>query len=173
MVEEVWCAIEGYDGAYAVSNTGRVRSNPRLDTVGRRRGGYDLRPYLISGYPVVSLRRDGNSKIWFVHRLVLEAFVAKRPSGAVCRHLDGVPTNNNLANLAWGSPKENTADRVTHGTDGVGERNAFAKLTEDDVREIRRARDAGESQRDVARRFGVSQGTVSFIALRQTWKHVV
>ncbi len=52
----------------------------------------------------------------FVHRLVLLAFKGPRPDGQYCRHLNGVPTDNRLANLAWGTKSENTFDKVGHGT---------------------------------------------------------
>lgn len=52
-----------------------------------------------------------------VHTLVLEAFVGPRPEGAVCRHLNGNPKDNRLANLAWGTPGENRRDTVKHGND--------------------------------------------------------
>ena len=47
-----------------------------------------------------------------------------------------------------------------------------SKLTEDDVREIRRLR--GEvSQNSLAERFGVSQQQVKQIQLRKAWRHVL
>jgi hypothetical protein len=49
-----------------------------------------------------------------VHRLVLEAFVGPRPPGHLCRHLNGVPDDNRVENLAWGTPKENGEDAVRH-----------------------------------------------------------
>src|SRR5580765_1006210 len=54
-----------------------------------------------------------------IAHLVLEAFVGLRPLGMVCRHLDGDRNNNNLSNLAWGTPSENVRDSVLHGTHGV------------------------------------------------------
>ncbi len=54
-----------------------------------------------------------------------------------------------------------------------GERHVNAKLTEDDVREIRRLYAAGiAKQQGLAERFGVSQVKVSQILLRKSWRHV-
>jgi hypothetical protein len=49
-----------------------------------------------------------------VHRLVLMAWrgVPKRRMDA--RHLDGVPTNNRLSNLCWGTRKQNHRDARIH-----------------------------------------------------------
>jgi hypothetical protein len=47
-----------------------------------------------------------------------------------------------------------------------------AKLTPDDVREIRRRRAAGEPRKAIAESFGIDVTNVSMIALRKTWAHV-
>lgn len=51
-----------------------------------------------------------------VHELVLTTFVGPCPSGLECRHLDGNPARCALANLAWGTHRENEADKYRHGT---------------------------------------------------------
>lgn len=54
-----------------------------------------------------------------------------------------------------------------------GERHGRAKLTAEDVREIRRAYAAGEGdQAQIASRHGVTQSTVGRIVLRKIWAHV-
>lgn len=53
-----------------------------------------------------------------------------------------------------------------------GERNVRALLTAEDVRAIRAARTAGAGSSELARRYGVSQPTISQIIHRKTWKHV-
>ena len=92
---------------YFVSDDGSVWSAFR----GRWRR---LKPHPQSrGHCTVDL---GKRNTRFVHRLVLEAFVGPCPDGMECRHLDGNPGNNRLENLAWGTPKENAADSIRHGT---------------------------------------------------------
>ena len=49
---------------------------------------------------------------------------------------------------------------------------ANAKVTEEQVREIRTRREAGESYNELAQEFGLTPTTVRNIALRKTWKHV-
>lgn len=53
-----------------------------------------------------------------------------------------------------------------------GTKHPNAKLTEDDVREIRRLSANGLSQRKLAAQFGVSRGTIEPILKGETWKHV-
>lgn len=53
-----------------------------------------------------------------------------------------------------------------------GERQAQAKLTDAAVAEMRKLRTAGWLLKDLAARFGVSQGTVSWVINGKAWKHV-
>lgn len=53
-----------------------------------------------------------------------------------------------------------------------GEGHHNAKLTSVDVAAIRAAIAGGESQRSVARRYGVSLPTIRYTNSRKTWKHV-
>ena len=51
-----------------------------------------------------------------------------------------------------------------------GEDHGQAKLTWDDVRNIRTEYGGGALQRDLAQKFGVSQGLVSLIVINKIWK---
>lgn len=53
-----------------------------------------------------------------------------------------------------------------------GERAGAAKLTEDDVRAIRKAHVDGECYREIGGRFGISLQNVWYITNGITWKHV-
>lgn len=53
-----------------------------------------------------------------------------------------------------------------------GEQCASAKLTEDQVREIRRRVKNGERQKDIAKEYGLQQWSISDIVRRRNWKHV-
>lgn len=53
-----------------------------------------------------------------------------------------------------------------------GARHWKSKLTEDDVREMRRLRAAGWLQKDLAKKYGVDAGTVCWIVNRKSWAHV-
>ena len=74
------------------------------------------------------------------------------------------------AHLHAGSLTENIAEMVARGRQAVGARVGGAKLTDDDVLEIRQS---DLPQRVLARKFGVSQGTIGFIVRGETWKHLL
>lgn len=92
--------------------------------------GIPSRGYLMAGFGV-------GYKRYYIHRLVLLAFVGPCPPGMECCHIDGNPINNRLSNLRWGTRRENMEDRVRHGCDNGGIRNGMSRLTVADVVEIR------------------------------------
>lgn len=76
----------------------------------------------------------------------------------------------NPAHLFLGSATDNNRDRAKKGRSGIrrGEKNHGAKLTDASAREIAALYGMGNiKQSDLARRYGVSQATVSKIVLGQ------
>jgi len=125
-----------------------------------------------TGYRAVVLYHDGAAHRFHIHTLVLTLFGAPRPNGMQCRHLDGNPDNNTIDNLAWGTAKQNGADKVSHGTSAKGDKHGMVKLTVDDVTAIRQRRANGERRQDLATEFKVSQSTIYNIVSNRNWKHV-
>lgn len=158
-----WNPVPSRPG-YMASSDGQVQGpSGRVLRPMRDRGGY-LYVFTYTG------GRATMRKLW-VHRAVLEAFVGPQPGGCEARHLDGNPANNLLDNLAWGTALENAADKRAHGTQPRGEHVASAKLTEQDVLEIRRLHGT-VSLRALARRFGVSHTAIRRAALGIKWGHI-
>jgi hypothetical protein len=121
-----------------------------------------------SGHRTVMFK--GSKKRYLVHRLMLETFVGPCPSGMECRHLNGDPGDNRLDNLCWGTPADNQADRVKHGTSNRGERCACAKLTREDVRTARELWSTGRlSKTALAGKYGVNWQTMSDAIEGKTW----
>ena len=173
---ENWRPVIGYEGFYEVSDQGRVRSLDRLvvSSNGRARlfAGKVLKHGFSKGYPRVNLSRDDVPRCALIHQLVLESFVGPCPVGQEVRHWDGSRINCSLGNLLYGTPVDNHADRVRHGTDNAGERQGSSRLKTSDVLEIRRLCADGVSQSKIARQFGVDQSHISDIKNRLRWRHV-
>lgn len=70
--------------------------------------------------------------------------------------------------LRWATSKENHSDKIGHGTMNYGERCGAAKLTKEDIRQIR-ALEGKMLHREIAELFGVSRPHVSEILARKTW----
>ena len=77
----------------------------------------------------------------------------------------------NPAHLFLGTPKDNSQDAVRKGrnTKLYGERNGKARLTRAAVLAIRRICKRGVYQKTVAKQFGVSEATVSYVVNGGRW----
>lgn len=120
-ITEEWRAVVGYEGAYEVSNLGRVRSCTR--TVRHpMKGRVVVLGRLMSptvgknGYWKVGLSREGKRRTMNVHVLVLTAFVGPRPPGMEACHGPSGCLDNSVENLRWDTPSENRYDSVRDGT---------------------------------------------------------
>lgn len=75
----------------------------------------------------------------------------------------------NPGHLYWATPQENQNERVKHNTSNRGEQQWLAKLTSNDVLEIRKMLVAGFSQAGIARQYGLAPSTVSNIKTGKHW----
>lgn len=132
-----------------------------------------MRPKLNGdGYNDITVQLDRKRKIYKVHRLVAATFLGVYQQKMEVRHLDGVRTNNHASNLAWGTAKENAADRDSHNTTARGERNGHSLLTESQVVEMRKLKRNGATAYELANRYQIGTRAVSDICKGKRWKHV-
>jgi hypothetical protein len=125
------------------------------------------------GYPNVCVKSDEGKQVTLpVHRLILLAFRGPLQIGMVTRHLNGVPTDNRLSNLCYGTYADNAVDRDEHGTTCRGENSHKSKLTADQVKEIRRLRKSGISSPLIGRMFSVSRSTIRRAVNGESWSSV-
>lgn len=165
---ETWKAIPGYEGFYEVSDCGRVKS---LARTGKRQDAILFSRPTAKGYLRVSLSRPGEGKTsHYIHRLVLLAFLDRDSVNRETRHLNGVPSDNRLENLRWGTSAENHLDSMQHGTILSGTRCPWAKLTESNVTAIRNSPRIGVKEWAV--RLGVGMSIISKIRHYRKWKHL-
>lgn len=115
-MSEEWRPVAGWEGFYSVSDAGQVRSEARLNSVGRRVPEKLLKPTLIDGYESVVFSREGVRHNYRVHRLVLLVFIGSPPEGMKGLHYDDDRSNNHISNLRWGTSSENTQDSIRNGT---------------------------------------------------------
>jgi hypothetical protein len=167
-VNEEWRAWR--NGDYEVSSLGRVR---RARPGRRTWAGRLLTPTLMKiGYLKVSPVIDGKNVLIPIHVLVAECFLGPCPEGHEVNHIDGNKANPVVTNLEYVTHAENMRHAVRAGLQKIGADHGGAKLTEDDVREIRAMRLAGASLPTICERFGIGRPTASQIANRKTWRHV-
>lgn len=179
MSAEIWKPVRGHEGAYEVSDHGRVKSLGR--TVWRKVGkgsapdrplpvyhaGRVLRPGRSSnGYLTVHLGGKSVPVQW----LVAEAFIGPRPEGLLVLHGDGDRQNNRPQNLRYGTSLENAADKAAHGRETRGSQYRSAKLHEWTAGVIRSLKGFW-SQSELAMLFGVSPAAVQAVHDGRTWRH--
>lgn len=127
----------------------------------------------VNGYRNVVFCREGKTKTFYVHTLVLLAFVGPCPEGTECCHNDGVRSNNAVVNLRWDTRRNNHNDRQKHGTTPKGQKNPGCKRTEDEIREMRRQHsEDGISCSELARTWKMDRSTVHDIIKRNIWRHI-
>lgn len=155
--------VVGYEGRYEVSRGGEVWSTY---CQGPRKAGPKKLALWIDqrGYPSVTLHSGGGKQRPVrVHRIVAKAFLGEPPPGSTVNHIDADKTNNHASNLEYVSMEGNRQHAHEAGLFLNGERHPRAKLTDEDVEEIRRRVAGGESKASVARSFGVHDGHVGQI----------
>lgn len=94
------------------------------------------------------------------------------PAGMCVMHTCDNPPCCNPAHLKLGTVLDNNADKVAKLRHCYGANHNKARFTEQQVLEIRRRADAGETRAALAREFGVGYGAIDAIAKRRTWKRL-
>jgi len=177
---EEWRNVPGWGGTYQVSNHGRLRRGQDGRGVG---AGKILKQHRSPrGGRYVVLSKGTKNKFQSVHRLVASVFLGSIPPGYEIHHKDGNPGNNMVSNLQIIS----RADHIEQSKSQIpkGESHYRAKLTADDVREIRRVYKPpvslghgryfyrGPTLHELSDKFGVSYQTINSVVLRKSWKHI-
>lgn len=173
---EIWRDVVGYEGYYEVSNSGRVRSLPRMTARGMM-GGQILKPAKDKdGYLKVNLYKDGKRKNLKVHRLVGMAFpdmvdwtedAKGRPfSELTINHLkEDCKSDNHVTNLQW-CPLERNLKYGTHyervakaNTNGKKSKHVVQKTKDGELIKI------WPSTREIQRQTGWSSRFISACCL--------
>jgi len=105
--------------------------------------------------------------------VVAEAFLGRRPIGLQINHKNGIKSDNRPENLEYVTGSENTLHAMhVIKTRAIGEKQHAAKLTESAVRTIRMMNREGKGLREIAKRFGVTEGCIWFVVKGHSWRHV-
>ena len=157
---ENWKTIEGT--TYEVSDLGNLRSNYKN---GKSRNlipcsnGQKINDYL---FHVI----DGQK--YYLHQLVLEAFVGEKPLGYECDHINRNKHDNSLKNLRYITVAENRSHK--------GQEHPAAKLNNEKVKMIRMMWDShkglGITQKKLSELFDVTATAISSVITRRSWSHI-
>lgn len=103
---EHWKDIKGYEGMYKISDLGRVWSCHKNDLK-------EIQEFLKTKYKFVTLFKDGNGKIFSIHRLVAETFIPNPENKPCVDHINTMKDDNRAENLRWCTIKENGNNVLT------------------------------------------------------------
>lgn len=173
--------ISAFSSSYSVSSRGRVRREApgtRGCIVGKiLKNNRDRK-----GYLCVTLVTTSGKIVARIHRIVAAAFIGnpttERPH---VNHKNSNPQDNRVENLEWVSRSENMAHCSRAGRHGSvmcpesvprGEKSYQSKVTEEQVREIRRLAEFSVPYSEISSRYGISTSAVWKIKFGHSWKSV-
>lgn len=165
-----WKDIKGYEGHYQISDSGLVRSlkSDKLLTLSR---------LTKCGYRKASLSKGGKAREFRIHRLVAETFVPNPHKKETVNHIDGDKLNNDASNLEWSTRSEQVYHSYELGLKKPirGASNKNAKLTDNQVREIRKAyvrqsREFGTVA--LAAKYGVTSRVIGLVVNGKSYRHI-
>lgn len=176
-MDVIWKDIPGFDGFYQVSNTGLVRSTGGWCGTAKRRPALRSISLTRDGYEKVRLNCGGVDVTRRIHRLVAEAFIPNPDNKPTVNHIDGNKRNNNVSNLEWANRHEQLCHAYNHNLKSpeAGVKNANAKLSAEQVREIRRdyVRQSKEyGTVALSKKYGVTNRVIGLIVRGLAYKDV-
>lgn len=120
------------------------------------------------GYGYIKLKTGKHRK---AHRLSYEIFIGKIPENLFVCHTCDNPKCVNPKHLFVGSARDNMKDAINKKRALIGEKNPRAKLTTEQVKEIR-FRSKSEKTIELAREFNVSTGAIQDIKHNRNWRNI-
>jgi hypothetical protein len=157
------------------------RNRKPIEWVKTESGCFECISHTLShnGYPLI--KRNGKQQR--LSRYLYEVLFGEIPKGLLVCHKCDNPRCINPEHWFLGTPKDNTQDMIKKGRnfkvrtnrpdlyiDNRGEKSGNAKLTDNDIRNIRAD---NRTVRDIAKSYGVHNSVISRIKTFKSWKHVL
>jgi len=178
----IWKDIKGWKGEYQVNRKGQIKSLSRPKRFvlhGKERYLMTkeilLKPYLgTDGYTYYFLCNKTKKKTAHLgrHRLIAIYFIPNPSRKKEVNHKNCNRQDDRIGNLEWVTRIENTRHSIKNSKYSIckpGEDNPAAKLTEKQIRAIRRD---NRVHRIIAMSYGVCRENISQIKRYTRWKHV-
>ena len=164
-MKEIWKPIKGYEGIYEVSNKGRVKTLDKFfdwanDIKIFHKGRVIKNQTDADGYEILGLSKNKIRKTAKVHRLVAQAFIPNPKKKPHVNHVDNNRKNNNVFNLEWVTPSENSAHMKNQKR---AKNQYFGKINSKMRDDIRNYYYKICNKAEVARVFKISAGGVALI----------
>ena len=160
-MKEAWKPVLGYEDLYLISNTGILvtKKTNLVRVLSKDR----------KGYLYATIYKNNKGKCLKIHRAVAEVFIKNKYNKPQVNHMDCNVQNNNVSNLEWCTPKENSEHMIRLGNSTRGEKMKNSILKERDIIEIRKS---NFTQSELAKIYKVARTTIQAIKNKRTWKYV-
>lgn len=176
--KEIWIDIINYEGIYQVSNLGKIKSLKRTCS-SRNNSIRKVSDKLLKIFPnktranywYVSLASN-KPKQYRVHKLVALHFIPNPDNLPQINHIDGNKANNMVYNLEWCTAQQNTDHAFKLGLmpDRRNNNASNKKLTKEIVAIIQIELAKGVKNRILAKKYSVSDATISLIKHNKRWE---
>lgn len=151
-------SIGGYEGLYSVTEDGKVWSHQRKRW---------MKPCLNKeGYPKVCLVKKRKRQTMTIRRLVAETFIPNLENKSQINCKNGIKTDNRAENLRWCTAKENM-----YYSNNFGENHYNAKLTWEQVREMRENHNNYRWREKPWKKYGIHRTHYYLIINNKSWKN--
>lgn len=119
-MEEIWKDVNGFEGFYEVSNTGKIKRKKGETIYKDGRIAHFSETILkptedFKGYLRVYLSVKSKKFSKRVHRIVAETFIVNPEIKNTVNHIDGNKKNNTIENLEWATNTENMQHAFKNG----------------------------------------------------------
>lgn len=168
--------VAAKEAGYTADTSGAVYSpSGNVVTGSPKRSGHLSITLTVNG-----VNRRGYGSV-LAHRFVAYYFMGAAVfEHELVRHINDIPDDNRLTNLALGSKKENRADIPRHVISNNAKKHAgklvarSRKLSDADVQNLRNDRETlGLSYCTLANNYGVSTMTAYRAVNRQSWREII
>lgn len=154
--------IPGYESLFAITEDGKVWRHGHFIEPGKKKSSH---------YETVSFA----GKCLYTHRLLALTYLSNPLNLPQVNHKNGNKRDNRIENLEWISQAKNVRHAWRVGLNKAypreGAKNPAAKLTEEQVRYIRKQLANPQASRvELCKVFGISYSTLKKIRNRSTWQ---